>query len=436
MGAAPPMTRAFANDARNVARSGRAEGRAGSVGASGGAVREPPPPPPARLARRQQAAPGARGCPATPTERVRQGGMRRRRKGGWVGSRRPPPQIESRGATARPPPLSPLPPPPARKPRGRRPEHPEGSRDDSPSPRQDRGAREGGRSRARPHAPAACSRRNQGEQANPRQRARAPHSPRPETASEHEPERYGGHALHGESDASDTRFVACPGKAEGRTEAGQPPPHWPPWPHSWGARRTGRPPPHTPHPPTQERPRRADPPRGERTGPSQVGGKRDRAAPPPQASQTEHGTGAGHAQGHGPRGTALPAPITGTARGAHATPTGEAGRRGADTARARAQTNTHKGHAGNTRRATGPSPRNAQTAWNGVPASEGKGHPDGTARHTQRRTHGAERGKRGRKDTRYRPEPPEPAASAAHTRPGHCTRQGSSGALRHAPPQG
>ena len=31
------------------------------------------------------------------------------------------------------------------------------------------------------------------------------------------------------------------------------------------------------------------------------------------------------------------------------------------------------------------------------------------------------------------PNPPEPAASAAHTRPGHCTRQGSSGALRHAP---
>ena len=38
-----------------------------------------------------------------------------------------------------------------------------------------------------------------------------------------------------------------------------------------------------------------------------------------------------------------------------------------------------------------------------------------------------------RHNTRYRPEPPEPAASAAHTRTGHCTRQGSSGALRHAP---
>ena len=31
------------------------------------------------------------------------------------------------------------------------------------------------------------------------------------------------------------------------------------------------------------------------------------------------------------------------------------------------------------------------------------------------------------------PSPPEPAASAAHTRTGHFTRQGSSGTLRHAP---
>ena len=59
--------------------------------------------------------------------------------------------------------------------------------------------------------------------------------------------------------------------------------------------------------------------------------------------------------------------------------------------------------------------------------------PPGTARHTQRRTRGAGRGKQGRRDTRYRPQLPEPAARAAHTRPGHCTCQGSSGALRHAP---
>ena len=177
------------------------------------------------------------------------------------------------------------------------------------------------------------------------------------------------------------------------------------------------------------------PPRGRPTAtpttPSQVGGNRDRTAPP-GARQTEQGTGAGHAEGHGPHGTALPAPSAGTTRGAHATPPrGEgSGRRGS------ASAHTRKGHAGTTRRATGPSARNAQTVWNGVPASEGKGHPDGTARHTQRGTRGAGRGKRERHNTRYRPEPPKPAASAAHTQTGHCTRQGSTGAQRHAPTPG
>ena len=51
-------------------------------------------------------------------------------------------------------------------------------------------------------------------------------------------------------------------------------------------------------------------------------------------------------------------------------------------------------------------------------------------------TRSAGSGKRERHNTRYRPEPPEPAASAAHTRTGHCTRQGSSGALRHPPTPG
>ena len=162
------------------------------------------------------------------------------------------------------------------------------------------------------------------------------------------------------------------------------------------------------------------PPRGRPsatpTTPSQVG-SRNRTAPP-QARQTEQGTGAGHAEGHGRRGTALPAPSAGSARGAHATPP----RRGGSRRRGSASAHTRKGHAGTTRRATGPSTRNAQTAWNGVPASEGKGHPDGTAHHTQRGTRGAGRGKRERHNTRYWPEPPEPAASAAHTQRGHCTR--------------
>ena len=159
------------------------------------------------------------------------------------------------------------------------------------------------------------------------------------------------------------------------------------------------------------------PPRGRPaaapTTPSQVGGNLgpDR---PPQARQTEHGTGAGHAEGHGRRGTALPAPSAGTTRDARATPP----RGGGSGHRESASAHTRKGHAGTTGRLTGPSARNAQTAWNGVPATEGKGHPDGTARHTQRGTHGAGRGKKGRHNTRHRPEPPpnRPRAPRTHRR--------------------
>ena len=280
----------------------------------------------------------------------------------------------------------------------------------------------------------------------------------------------GGHAPHRQHDASDTRFVACPGKAEGRNEAERPPslqappaaetggtahaPPSKPAPRHTNATdppRGAQPPqgvqdegtekgPHTRTPapttrgsrtptarpmggqsgegerltPDAPRNSRRHPPRGRPTAtpttPSQVGGNRDRTAPP-QANQTDRGTGAGHAEGDGPRGTALPAPSAGTTRDAHATPPrgGGSGRRGSGSAY------THKGHTGTTRRATRPSARNAQTAWNGVPASEGRGHPDGTARHTQRGTSGAGRGKRERHNTRYRPEPPEPAADAPHT---------------------
>ena len=68
---------------------------------------------------------------------------------------------------------------------------------------------------AAPPAPAAGSHRNRGEQASPGQRAGTPHRWRPVKAGEHEPD--------GQNDASDTRFVACPGKAEGRKEAERPP---------------------------------------------------------------------------------------------------------------------------------------------------------------------------------------------------------------------
>ena len=61
----------------------------------------------------------------------------------------------------------------------------------------------------------------------------------------------GGHAPHGQNNASDTRFVACPGKAEGRNEAERPPAlQAPPRPHNRGVRRTPPPPPPSPPPST------------------------------------------------------------------------------------------------------------------------------------------------------------------------------------------
>ena len=207
----------------------------------------------------------------------------------------------------------------------------------------------------------------------------------------------GGHAPHGQHNASDTRFVACPGKAEGRNEAERPPSlqaplpaaqpggtaHAPPPPHPAPQHMNAKDPPRGAQPPqgvpaegteqgphtrtpapttrgswtptarpvggqsgegermTPDAPRNRgrQPPRGRPaatpTTPSQVGGNRDRTAPP-QAHQTEQGTGAGHAEGHGPRGTALPAPSAGTTRGAHATPPRGGGR----TPRERERTHT------------------------------------------------------------------------------------------------
>ena len=172
-------------------------------------------------------------------------------RGGRIGNLRPPPRGGAGGPRRDPPPQ---PPPPARKTRGRQPPAPRGRGDDTPSPWRDRVARERGRSTARPPAPAARSHRNRGEQANPRQRARTPHGPRPEKAGEHEPEQYGGHALHDQNDASDTRFVACPGKAERRNEVERPPaPLAPPAAQTGGAA-------HAPPPPPQPTPRHRNAP--------------------------------------------------------------------------------------------------------------------------------------------------------------------------------
>ena len=117
-----PHDPSVAKDARNVARSGRAEGRTEATQPpgppapwppprKGGSQAAPPAPPPARLAGRQQAAPGARGCPTTLTERIHLEGMRRRRKGGWAEGRMPPPPEREEGSHGATPPHRPIPPP-------------------------------------------------------------------------------------------------------------------------------------------------------------------------------------------------------------------------------------------------------------------------------------------------------------------------------------
>ena len=112
---------------------------------------------------------------------------------------------------------------------------------------------ESGQSTARPPAPGAGSHRNGGEQTSPRQSARTPHRLRPEKAGEHEAEWYGDHAPHDQNDASDTRFVACPGKAEGRNEAELPPPLLAPAAAQTGGTAHGPPPPPQTRPPAHER---------------------------------------------------------------------------------------------------------------------------------------------------------------------------------------
>ena len=148
---------------------------------------------------------------------------------------------------------------------------------------------------------------------------------------------------------------------------------------------------------------RPHPPVGERAAPSQEGG--NGTGPPPPQSKPNGARDRGRTRG-GAR-TERNEPTSAQHRDcARCAPHTNPRRRGGAGHCESASTHRHKGHAGKTRVATAPSPRNAQTAWNGVPASEDKGHPDGTARHTQCRTRGAGRGKRGRHNTRHRPQTP------------------------------
>ena len=211
---------------------------------------------------------------------------------------------------------------------------------------------------------------------------------------------------------------------------GDPQPHWPPLAApSWGTARRPLSPP-TPAPGAGTPQTRRPTPRGAHSPKPGMGG--NGTGPPPPPSRPNGAQDRGRTRGGARTGWNGPASAQHRDRARCARHTDQK-RGGGHGSRNSASAHTHKGHTGRTRRATRPSPRNAQTAWNGVPASEDKEHPDGKACHTQRGNRGAGRGNRGRHNTRHQPQPPEPGASAAHTRPGHCTRQGSSGAPRHAP---
>ena len=272
----------------------------------------------------------------------------------------------------------------------------------------------------------------------------------------------GGHAPHEQRNASDARFVACPGKAEGRKEAERPPA-----PQSVGdpvvllpasypsARQSAiqRTPPSplpspdpgrvdcawTAHSPTHRagyiadvrapadegappgtpsrRPRNPKPGRGEpgpdRPPPSTPDGARDRGRTRGGARTTWNGPTSAQCRDH--------------ARCARHTT-----QRGADTARARAHTHDkdtrgppegQPDRARGTHRPTGMAYQRARVrdTRTGRPATRNAGYA------------GREGGRRGNTTPGTGPNPPEPAASAANTQTGHCTRQGSSGAQRHAP---
>ena len=210
-----------------TAHSGRAEGGFRSARSPGGAVRGPPltPPPlgrhfgPDRMHTPEGSAPATRRGPGLSTA-----GRRPEGEQGGRGATPPPPPTGPRAAGA-----------PAPTPRGR---------GDGPPP-PERGA--GARPAPPPQPPALI-----GAAKNKRARAYAPgrrtdRTPRNLVSTNRSG--MGGHAPHGQHNASDTRFVACPGKAEGRNEAERPPAlQAPPRPHKRGVRRT--PPPPSPPPST------------------------------------------------------------------------------------------------------------------------------------------------------------------------------------------
>ena len=178
---------------------------------------------------------------------------------------------------------------------------------------------------------------------------------------------------------------------------------------------------------------RRHPPRGRPaatpTTSSQVGGNRDRTAPP-QARQTEQGT---RGRTHGGARTTWNGPTSAQcqdhARCARHTTQGG----GERTPRERERTHTQRDTPG--------LPEGQPDRARGKHRPRGMAYQRARVRDTrtgQLATRSAEHAGRGGGNERDTTpgtglNPPDPAASAAHTQTGHCNRQGSSGAQRHAP---
>ena len=185
-----------------------------------------------------------------------------------------------------------------------------------------------------------------------------------------------------------------------------------------------------PRRPTQ---RSKAPPRGRPTAapttPSQVGGEPGPDRPPPKHTRRSKGPGQDTRRGrdHVERPYQRPVPGPREMRAPHHPAGG-----GADTARARAHT-----HERDTRGLPEGQPDRARGTHrpHGMAYQRARVRDTRTGRPATRSAEHAGRGGGNERDTTpgAGPNPPEPAASAAHTQTGHCTRQGSSGAQRHAP---
>ena len=217
----------------------------------------------------------------------------------------------------------------------------------------------------------------------------------------HKPEQYGGRTLDGQCNAVEARPVARAGEGEGRMShlpftmwRGSPPPQPPrhpaqrerplgtaPPPRGGRAEDTPTDPPAAlprfpPHAPPGTRPSRPHRPNPVGGCDPEPGRETQELGQPPRTLD-RGSTGQGQETRRGTnrleRPYWRPARVPREVRASN--------RQGGEWAhRRRASAHSDSRHAGRTGRATGLSPRKAQTGWNGVPAGVRKGHPEEATR--------------------------------------------------------